>query len=164
MPSLELVRSLIDYHLALTRRVWEVIERITEEQYLADDAYSRGSIRNLMVHLASTDRRWLSGLKEQPDVGHLQPEEYPTRAAGRALFENVARELADYAAALTEAGLEQNARDIPSPRWQVLVHMVNHGTDHRATVLQKLTALGAPSFGQDYIFWAWESQKKNGNP
>jgi uncharacterized damage-inducible protein DinB len=43
--------------LEITRRVWDTIREIADEQFLADDAYSRGSIRNLMVHLASTDRR-----------------------------------------------------------------------------------------------------------
>lgn len=57
MSALEIVRSMIEYHAAMTRRVWDSIHHITEEQFLAEDAYSRGLIRNLMFHLASTDRR-----------------------------------------------------------------------------------------------------------
>jgi hypothetical protein len=34
-------------------------------------------------------------------------------------------------------------------------HLVNHGTDHRSTVLQKLTEFGAPTFDQDFIIWMW---------
>ena len=56
--ELELIQMFVQYHLDTTRRVWESIEQITEEQFLADDAYSRGSIRNLMVHLANTDSNW----------------------------------------------------------------------------------------------------------
>jgi uncharacterized damage-inducible protein DinB len=44
------------------------------------------------------------------------------------------------------------------PRWAILLHLVNHGTDHRATVLEKLTDLGAPTFDQDFIFWLWNRQ------
>jgi uncharacterized damage-inducible protein DinB len=61
--ELELIKTFIEYHIDMSRRVWDSIQQITEEQFLADDAYSRGSIRNLMVHLASTD---LPALKIYP--------------------------------------------------------------------------------------------------
>jgi uncharacterized damage-inducible protein DinB len=109
-----------------------------------------------MVHLVSTDRRWLAGLKNLPDAGHLNFDDYPTREAARALFEQVAKDLETYAASLTEPDLEQNPSGLPNPRWQVLLHIINHGTDHRATVLQKLTELGAPTFDQDFILWLWK--------
>jgi uncharacterized damage-inducible protein DinB len=67
MSSVEMIRKFIEYHYALSRRVWESIDQITEEQFVQNDAYSRGSIRNLMVHLANSDRRWLAGLKDQPE-------------------------------------------------------------------------------------------------
>ena len=103
--ELELVKTFIEYHIDMSRRVWDSIDKITDEQFLADDAYSRGSIRNLMVHLASTDRRWLAGLKNLEDVGHLKFEDYTTRAQAREIFENVMKDLAEYCSALTEADL-----------------------------------------------------------
>jgi uncharacterized damage-inducible protein DinB len=153
MTSLEIIQTLIEYHTTTTRRVWDSIEKMTDEQFLQDDAYSRGSIRNLMIHLASTDRRWLAGLKNLPDIGHLDFKDYPTRASGRVIFESVAKELMDYVSGLTEAELEEVPAGMPTSRAMVLTHLANHGTDHRATVLQKLTALGAPAFEQDFIFW-----------
>lgn len=155
MISVDMIKVLTEYHIATTRRVWESIGQISEEQFLADDAYSRGSIRNLMVHLTSTDRRWFAGLKNQPDVGHLEFEDYPTRASAQEVFETVANGLMDYVTHLNEEELAQNANNIPGPRWQILLHLINHGTDHRSTVLQKLTGYGAPAFDQDLVFWLW---------
>ncbi len=122
------------------------IYQITEEQFVQNDAYSRGSIRNLMVHLANSDRRWLAGLKNLPDMGNVKFEDYPTRDAARALFEQVAKDVTKYMDTLTVAELEQNTNNMPGPRWQALLHLVNHGTDHRGTVLERLHALGAPTF------------------
>ena len=156
MVALDMTRTFIEYHNAMTERVWSSIDQISEEQFLADDAYSRGSIRNLMVHLASTERRWFAGLKNQPDVGHLKFEDYPTKASARTLFEQVARDLRDYVEQLDDPQLNESAEGIPSPRWQILMHLVNHGTDHRATVLQRLQECGAPTFDQDLILWLWE--------
>jgi uncharacterized damage-inducible protein DinB len=158
MSTLNMIRYYIDYHIAITRQIWESIDQLTEEQFLQEDTYSRGSIRNLMVHLASTDRRWLAGLKNQPDVGHRRSEDYPDRTSGRALFENVAKGLADYMAALNEAELEQSPANIPASRMLVLMHMVNHGTDHRSTVLHKLNEFGASTFDQDFISWLWKKK------
>ena len=153
--SVKMIQTFIEYHLDMTRRVWDSINQISDEQFLADDAYSRGSIRNLMVHLASTDRRWLAGLKNLPDVGHLKFEDYPTRAAAREAFEQVANDLDEYANSLTAEELDQNPNGVPNPRWAVILHIINHGTDHRSTVLQRLHEFGAPTFDQDFIMWLW---------
>ncbi len=153
--ELELIKTFIDYHLDMTRRVWDSIDTITDEQFLADGAYSRGSIRNLMVHLTSTDRRWLAGLKNLEDVGHLKFEDFATPATARQIFEEVAKNLSEYSNSLTQEELDQNPNDLPNSRWQVILHIINHGTDHRSTVLQRLNEFGAPTFDQDFIMWLW---------
>src|SRR5215813_13437249 len=119
--ELDLIQTLISYHVAMTRHVLDSINQISDEQFLADDEYSRGSIRNLMVHLASTDRRWPVGLKNQPDVGHLNFEDYSTRAEAHQVFEQAARDLSEYVNELTLEELDQNANELPYPRWQVLL-------------------------------------------
>ncbi|HLO16713.1 MAG TPA: DinB family protein [Anaerolineales bacterium] len=159
--ELELIQTFVKYHLDMTRRVWESIDQISEEQFLADDAYSRGSIRNLMVHLANTDSNWLAGLKNIPesqDPPKRKYEDYPDRASVHAFWEATANDVSEYVEALTEAALEENPTDIPSPRWQVLLHIINHGTDHRSTVLQRLHEFGASTFDQDLIFWLWSKK------
>ncbi|GAB1470896.1 hypothetical protein MASR2M66_17740 [Chloroflexota bacterium] len=153
--ELELIKTYIEYHIDVSRRVWDLIDQITDEQFLADDAYSRGSIRNLMIHLVSTDRRWLAGLKNLEDVGHLKFEDYSTRAEVRQVFEQVGRDLSEYANSLSAEELDQNPNDVPNPRWAVILHIINHGTDHRSTVLQRLHELVVPTFDQDFIMWLW---------
>ena len=153
--ELEWIKTFVSYHFDMTRRVWTSIDQITDEQFVADDAYSRGSIRNLMVHLASTDRRCLSGLKNAEEVGHLRFEDFSTCTKAHEVFEQVVQSMSDYVGLLTEAELNQNPNDIPNPRWQILLHLINHGTDHRSTVLQRLHEFGAPTFDQDFIIWLW---------
>jgi uncharacterized damage-inducible protein DinB len=41
--------------------------------------------------------------------------------------------------------------------WQVLLHVVNHGTDHRAQLLRLLNDLGGETTSQDYIFYVYEN-------
>lgn len=154
--KLDLIQLYVTYHVDMTRRVWDLIDTITDEQFLAVDEYSQGSIRNLMVHLASVDRRWLAGLKNLEDVGHLKQEDYLTRVTAREAFENVAKDLSEHVSTLTEEALNKPTDKVEQPQWQIFLHLVNHGTDHRATVLQRLNELGIETFPQDLVMWLWE--------
>ena len=40
--------------------------------------------------------------------------------------------------------------------WQVLLHVVNHGTDHPAQLLRLLHDMGVKTESQDYIFYVYE--------
>jgi uncharacterized damage-inducible protein DinB len=153
MPTLETVRTMIEYNCALHRRTWDSIDTLSKAQFQREVNYSHGSLRNHMLHLASVDRRWLYGLKELPDVGHLKSEEYPTRESVHIVFDSVMKDVTEYVAGLTEAEIEKTPPGLPGPRWQILLHLVNHGTDHRAQVLRLLTDFGAPTFDQDFILW-----------
>jgi uncharacterized damage-inducible protein DinB len=42
--------------------------------------------------------------------------------------------------------------------WQVLLHVANHGTDHRAQLLRQLHDLGIETTSQDYIFYIFQNQ------
>lgn len=154
--TIALIKTFTAYHLEMIDRVWDSIGHITEEQFHADDPYSRGSIRNLMVHLANTDSNWLAGLKNIPeseDPPRRKYEDFPDRTRAREFWNQTAKELADYVDTLSLAELNENPVDIPHPRWQILLHVINHGTDHCSTVLQRLHELGAPTFEQDFIYW-----------
>ena len=41
--------------------------------------------------------------------------------------------------------------------WQVLLHVVNHGTDHRAQLLRVLNDLGVKTTSQDYILYVYDN-------
>ena len=43
--------------------------------------------------------------------------------------------------------------------WQVLLHVVNHGTDHRGQILRILHDFGAPTFDQDLMGYLVQTGK-----
>jgi uncharacterized damage-inducible protein DinB len=55
---------------------------------------------------------------------------------------------------LSEQPLEGEDKDLFL--WQVLLHVVNHGTDHRAQLLRQMNDLGVTTTYQDYIFYVYE--------
>lgn len=155
MPAADMIRTMLAYHYAYHRRLWECIMALTDDQFTTEIPYSHGSIRNHMVHLANVDRGWLRGLQEDPNprAGRWNPADYPTRESARAIWEQAAAEVTDYAAHLTDADLERQPAGMPMTVWQTLLHLVNHGTDHRAQVLRALYDFGAPTFEQDFAYY-----------
>ena len=58
---------------------------------------------------------------------------------------------------LFEKPIEDPEEDKDLILWQVLLHVVNHGTDHRAQLLRLLNDLGVKTTSQDYIFYVYEN-------
>ncbi len=137
---------------------------LTDEQFRQDVDYSIGSLRNHYVHLTNVDGRWLARLKGTELPTALTNEELPTRELVRSRWEPVANAVLQYAGGLEQVNLDDVVHyDMPhrggmksSPRWHMILQIVNHGTDHRSQMLPILQRLGAPTFEQDLIFYLWE--------
>jgi uncharacterized damage-inducible protein DinB len=58
---------------------------------------------------------------------------------------------------LFEKPIKEPAEDRELFVWQVLLHVVNHGTDHRGQILRLLSDLGVATGSQDYIFYVYDN-------
>lgn len=142
--------------------------QLSDEQFVQAVDYSLGSVRNHMIHAAEIDRRWIARLQGHPLPDSLSPNDYRTRSAVRSEWQNAASYVMKYINMVDEAELARTVHfdfNLPtnkihtSPVSQVLMHIVNHGTDHRAQILRVLHDLGAPTLEQDYLWWdTWESE------
>ncbi len=157
MDGVAAMRSLVEYDQALWRRIWESIYALSEETFTQELGYSHGSIRNQMVHVAATQSRWLRAVQQDAAARSFrpQPADYRTKEEALAFWEKTSADLAGYVAELSDGDLERVPRGRRGPVWQVLMHLVNHGTDHRAQVLRALHDFGAPTFDQDLIMHLW---------
>lgn len=163
MHTVEIFRMLSAYNASLYRRLWDSMMQLTEAQFVQDLPYAHGSLRNHIVHVAGVDGRWLRGLQERPDPMSFNPDprDYLDRASARALWESTSQELEAYVAALDDARLAQTARGMGEPVWQILMHLVNHGTDHRAQMLRIVHEFGGPTFAQDFIVYLWQQRAES---
>ncbi len=96
MAVIELLQSYLKYNEAMTRAVWESIRQITDAQFTASSECPHGSIRNLMIHMAVVDARWLLGLNGEPDARsyNVDPAGYPTIPAAYEFWESIANRAA----------------------------------------------------------------------
>lgn len=154
-------RHFYDYHFAENRKIWDAyIASLSYEQFSENVGYSHGSVRNQIVHLISTDDAWFSGLHGVEFPEELNSANVDDREFIRARWDKVEQNMRDYLAKLRDDMLFEkpfaDGEDKDLILWQVLLHVVNHGTDHRAQLLRMLNDLGVKTGPQDYIFYVYD--------
>lgn len=154
-----MLRHFVAYHIAENATLWTYVDQLSADQYVADIAYAHGSIRNQLVHMLSVDATWLAGLRGLPIPEPLDPMQYDAPHQLKAQWDVLAQQLLAYVSALSAADLmTQPLTDEDANLYvgQVLLHLVNHGTDHRAQLLRCLHDAGVKTVSQDYIFYAYD--------
>jgi len=154
-------RHFYGYHFSENRNVWDTyITSLSDEQFTRDVSYSAGSVRNQVVHLMSVDDTWFSGLRGVEIPASLDPAATAGRNSIRAHWDAVEQRMRDYLAGLRDDMLFEKpfaeGEDKDLLLWQVLLHVGNHGTDHRAQLLRLLNDLGVKTVAQDYKFYVYE--------
>jgi uncharacterized damage-inducible protein DinB len=155
-------RHFYNYHFAENRKVWNSVVSLSFEQFAQPVDYSRGSVRDQVVHLIDVEDVWFSELRGVNPSEPLPPADFDDRNAIRAHWDNVEKNILAYLAELQDDMLF--ARPIVEPEedkelvvWQVLLQVANHGTDHRAQLLRVLHDLGVETTSQDYIFYVYDN-------
>ena len=135
--------------------------QLSHEQFTKDVDYSHGSVRDQIVHLMSVDELWFSELRSVEPSQPFPPADFDDRESIRLHWDNVEQSMRNYLAELQDDMLFEKPIEEPEDRdlivWQVLLHVVNHGTDHRAQLLRLLNDLGVKTTSQDYIFFVYDN-------
>lgn len=151
MISQAMVQALFGFSQAMNERLWTIImEHLTDAQFVQTDGYSRGSIRNQLIHMAEAQYYWLRGLLDVPGLPRLEAEAYPTRDAARTVCQQADQRILDIVRGLSEAELERVPDGWSQPVWVGLLQNAQHAVDHRAQILRVLHDLGVPTFEQNF--------------
>jgi uncharacterized damage-inducible protein DinB len=156
-------RHFYDYHFTENRTIWDrYITQLSYEQFTQPVSYSLGSVRDQIVHLMSVEEIWFSELRGVEPAEPFPPATGDDRANIRTHWDRIEQSVRAYLAELPDELLF--AKPIQEPEedrnlivWQVLLHVVNHGTDHRAQLLRLLNDLGVKTVSQDYIFYVYDN-------
>src|ERR1051325_9571828 len=155
-------RHFYEYHFTENRAIWDrYISQLSDEQFIQPAHYSHGSVRDQILHLISVDDGLFRELRGAEFPADLKPENFPVRESIRAHWDSVEQSMRNYLAELQDnmlfdTPIKEPDEDKALIVWQVLLHVVNHGTDHRAQMLRLLNDLGIKTASQDYIFYVNE--------
>jgi len=155
------------YHDWAYRRLFEVIERVGEDDYRRDLGLFFTSIHGSLNHLLVADRLWYTRFTAAPVPALRLNQELETgRAALREALLDGARAWSAFIDELTPATLDgmlsyRNTKGIAVsvPFGPTLAHVFNHATHHRGQVSTALTQLGMPAPEMDLVYYLVERQK-----
>lgn len=155
-------RQLYDYHFRENRKIWDLyISRLSDEQFTQPVDYSHGSVRDQIAHLTRVDDAWFIPLRGLDFDDMPDPDDLTDRESLRAYAETVEQNIRDYLATLQDEELFEKpyppGEDEDLILWQVLFHVVNHATDHRAQIMRAVSDMGIETYPQDFVFYAYEN-------
>ena len=123
--------------------------KVTQEEFLAPASFPYGGLRGTLVHTLFAEWVWRQRWEGTSPTRRFQPEDFPTFDSLRTRWAQEEKALMSFVEEVTEEKLESkfkyNSTDgAPHERilWQVMAHVVNHGTQHRTEAAAILTDLG----------------------
>jgi len=156
-------RHFYNYHFAENRKIWErFIVPLSHEEFTKPADYSIGSVRDQIIHLMDVDELWFSELRNVEPLEPLPSTNLDDRKLIRQHWDAIEQFMLEYLSELQDDTLfdkpiKEPEEDKDLAVWQVLLHVVNHGTDHRAQLLRLLNDLGVKTTSQDYIFYVYDN-------
>lgn len=153
------VLTLFDYNYWANHRVLEAAEKITSEQFTAPAKLSHGSVRGALAHILAAEIVWRLRCQEGISPSVLPGEaDFPTLESLRLRWAEEERAIRAYLTGLTDEMLNSPVRytttkGVPQATilWQVLAHVVNHGTQFRAEAGVTLSQFGHSPGDLDFI-------------
>jgi uncharacterized damage-inducible protein DinB len=139
-----------------TRRVLAALDGLDEAVWIRTRVVDERGLGGILVHHLGASQRWRISLQSQGDGEGPEPERepLPTIEDLKDRWETEWAEVDGWLATLTDGFLAYVHEGVPI--WQMLVHVVNHGTQHRAEAAAILTAEGRSPGDLDLIDYSEE--------
>jgi len=149
MPvTADTLRLHFDYSAWASRRLMEASANLTAEELARDFKTSDKNVLDTLVHVFAADRIWLSRVRGEPRAAFIDPADREYAALERewpALYQRWKEWLApltDDGARAKIAYRDMKGNPYEQPLWQIVLHVVNHGTHHRGQAAGFLRAMG----------------------
>lgn len=158
------LRLLYEYNYWANARILRAAEGLSDEQLLAPAPFPSGSLRGTLVHTMSAEWIWRQRWQGATPRAMLDEAEFPTLAAICERWEAEEAALRALLATLSDEDVQRplavvNTRGVvqpPMPLWQLMLHLVNHGTQHRSESAAILTAAGRSPGDLDLVLFLRE--------
>jgi len=149
MPvSVDTLRLQLDYSAWASQRLLDVAAKLTPEELTRDFKTSDKCILDTLVHVYAADRVWLARVVGEPRATFVDPEdrdltllqsEWPALQQRWKLW---LRDFSDADVARQISYKDLRGNPYTTPVWQIVLHLVNHGTHHRGQISGFLRAMG----------------------
>jgi uncharacterized damage-inducible protein DinB len=154
------IRFLFDYNRWANARILDVCAGVRAEEFLAPSPYPHSGLRGTLVHIHFAQWIWRQRWEGRSPTARIQPEEFPEFGSLKVRWQEEESALEVFLEGLTDVKLaspfayKTTRGDVYQDiLWRSLLHVVNHGTQHRAEAAAQLTSLGCSPGDLDLILF-----------
>lgn len=151
---------LFDYSYWANKKLFEVISRLTPEEFTRPVAGSYGSVRNTLVHALSTEWGWLDRCGGPKRGARLEPDDYPTAESLIDDWSRVESYMRGFLAGLEDDDLARpieyegsGGAERSMPLGELMHHAANHAAHYRGQTALLLRELGYAPGNVDLLFY-----------
>lgn len=139
-------------------RVIEGARQLGSEQLISPIRPDFYSTFSLLVHMMAAERIWLSRWKGESPRVLVQVSDIPTLDALQAAWTPLRAEMFDFLSSVSEANKvltyhTTRGVEYQDVLWYLILHVVNHGTEHRSQAALYMAMLGIDLGGLDLIVY-----------
>ena len=148
------------YNEWANKRILGAVERVSPEQLTAENDLGWGTLRGALVHILDAEYGWFDFLFAEDDApDDIYPENFADLDALRKRWRRENENLWRCLDTLNDEDLtrvytrKRGDREYTAVLWQALVHVVNHGTQHRSECAALLTGFGHSPGDMDFTLF-----------
>jgi len=167
--TFDVLQTLVEYHYWARDRLRPAVESLTQEQLRRPLGNSFPSVFDTVVHLCGADWIWRSRWEGVSPMALPSPETYDSLDKVYAAWADEERRIRAIVARLGSDGITEpieyqgwDGRRQAQPFWQMLQHLVNHGSYHRGQVTTMMRQMNVcPPKSMDLIAFYRERANLN---
>lgn len=163
--TLQEVKMLHAYNAWANNRIFDAVQRLTDEQYKKDMKASHGSIHGTLTHMVGAEKIWLERFLGNPQP-FLKAEDIPSASALRTIWEGVGYEMARWIGTMSDKKLQEvfemktlKGDVYTHVYWQAFQHLANHSSYHRGQIVTMLRQLDMQPVSTDLILFYRETKR-----
>jgi len=169
MSGLTQIRALFEYNEWANGHVLDAASQVDKDALARKLGASFDSIQGNLTHVMGAQNIWLSRWMNKAAPQLPPPQASHVIESLRRAYDGSHAALQAFLKSLDEADFERSFDYVDTQGnaqsrvlWQTMLHIVNHGTHHRAETAMMMTELGKPPRQLDYVFY--ELERAGGPP
>ena len=146
--SAEVLRTHLNYTFWASGELVDTARGLSQEELTRDHHTADKSVLGTLVHVFAADRIWLARIQGERLTTFTTPADYDLGVLERD-WPALGQRWKQWAGELTHAGVsyvltysDLSGKMWSQPLWQIVMHVVNHGTHHRGQASGFLRAMG----------------------
>lgn len=146
------IRFLFGYDRWATRRILDATRGVEPETWGATGVVGERGLGSILVHMLGAHMRWRHGFLQDGQEPAPEDEPLPSIDHLCTLWEDELDVMEAWLDTVSDEFISYVHEGVPV--WQMLLHLANHGTQHRSEAALLLTAIGRSPGDLDLIDYA----------